>query len=100
MLHAHPQELLDAAKKNEIKRARLMIDDDANPCVADMGGFSALYFAALQGHPDMCKLLMKHGATFPEEGSELGAQLKLSCQYYGRAEPLALLEAAWLAAHS
>ena len=33
-----------------------------------------------------------------EEGSELGTQLKLSCEYYGRTEPLALLEAAWAAA--
>ena len=94
----HAQELLEAAKNGEMKRARLMIDDGANPSVADMGGFSALYFAALQGHPDMCQLLMKKGATFPEEGSELGTQLKLSCEYYGRTEPLALLEAAWAAA--
>ena len=95
-----PQELLEAAKKNEMKRARLMIDDQANPLVADMGGFTALYFAALNGHADMCRLLMEHGATFPEEGSEKGVQLKGYCLFYEHAEALALLEAAWAAARA
>ena len=78
-----------------MKRARIMIDDEANPLVADMGGFSALYFAALNGHADMCKLLMSHGATFPDADSEKGIQLKGYCVVYGHAEVLSLLEAAW-----
>ena len=81
-----------------MKRARLMIDDDANPRVADMGGFSAIYFAALNGHADMCRLLAKHGATFPEEGSEMGTQLKGYCTFYGHAEAMQLLEDAWASA--
>ena len=92
------KELLEVAKLNELKRARLMIDDDANPLVADMGGFSALFFAAQNGHADMCRLLIKHGATFPDEGSEKGLQLKGYCIYYGHTEALALLEQAWAAA--
>ena len=94
---AAPQELLDAAKNNEMKRARLMIDDQANASVADMGGFSALYFAALNGHVDMCRLLMRHGATFPEKDSEKGIQLKGYCTFYGHKEALELLEASWRA---
>ena len=73
-----------------------MIDDEANPCVADMGGFSALYFAAMNGHTDMCRLLMQHGATFPEVGSEKGVQLKGYLTYYGHSAALELLEAAWV----
>ena len=81
-----------------MKRARLMIDDGANPHVADMGGFSALYFAALNGHVDMCRLLLSHGAAFPDEGSEKGVQLKGYCTFYGHAEALQLLEDAWASA--
>ena len=80
-----------------MKRVRLMIDDGANVRTCDMGGFSALYFAALNGHADMCRLLMKHGATFPAADEEKGKQLKGYITYYGHAETLELLEAAWAA---
>jgi hypothetical protein len=92
------QELMDVAKANQMKRARLMMDDQANPSVADMGGFSALFFAAMNGHSDMCRLLMSRGATFPEKDSEKGIQLKGYCTFYGHAETLALMEATWAAA--
>ena len=97
---AASQELLEAAKRNEMKRVRLMIDDDANPCVADLGGFTALYFAALNGHVDMCQLLMRHGATFPEESSERGVQLRGYCVVYGHAAVLELLDGAWASARA
>ena len=75
-----------------------MLDDDANPCVGDMGGFTAVYFAAMNGHVDMCQLLMSRGATLPDEGSEKGVQLKGYCTYYEHTAALALLESTWAAA--
>lgn len=83
-----------------MKRARLMLDDRADAKVCDMGGFSAVYFAALNGHVNMCRLLMKHGATLPEEESEIGVQLKGYCTFYGHAEALELLESTWAASRS
>ena len=63
--------------------------DDALPLVLER------LAAALNGHADMCKLLMSHGATFPEADSEKGIQLKGYCVVYGHAEVLSLLETAW-----
>lgn len=89
------KELLEAAKNNEMTRARLMLDDRADVNVADMGGYSAVWFAAAAGHAGVVRLLLGRGAALPEEASEDGRMLSLYCTHGRHAEVQALLRESW-----
>ena len=72
-----------------------MLDDGADPNVTDLGGYSAVWFAAAAGHAALVRLLMERGALLPGQQSENGRMLALYCTHHGHGDCLELLRESW-----
>ena len=86
-------DLLEAAKAGDVARAQRLLDAGADPRAVDLGGYSAVWFAAAAGHAAMVRLLLGKGASLPAQRSEVGRQLALYCTHSAHASVLELLRA-------
>ena len=59
----HRTPLMWAAKRNQLKCAEILFDFKASPGLQDIGGYSALHVACVQGHAAFVSLLLDRGAS-------------------------------------
>jgi cytohesin len=55
-------ELLEAARNDDLIKVQKALENGANPNVKDKDGDAPLHFAAFKGHVDVARLLLERGA--------------------------------------
>lgn len=72
-----------AAARGHVEESQLLLDAGADPNVEDESGVSAVYYAALNQHPEAWKHLLDHGATVSTSASNERAYIvaKLNHQF-------------------
>ncbi|KAJ1528165.1 hypothetical protein ONE63_008078 [Megalurothrips usitatus] len=74
--------LLSAAKKGDVDKVKLLLARGADPLLPDQSGFTALQLAAVYGHPDVARVLVRHRpdlAADAMQGLPNAAQLAAVC---------------------
>jgi ankyrin repeat protein len=68
------EDLIAAARQGDLERVRGILDADASLANArDGAGATPLHYAAIHGHPEIVRLLVKRGADINSRDDEFGA---------------------------
>ncbi|XP_030379870.1 ankyrin-3 [Scaptodrosophila lebanonensis] len=79
-----------AAKKDDIRAATLLLDNDHNPDVTSKSGFTPLHIASHYGNVDIADLLLERGANVNYTAKHNITPLHVACKW-GKANIMRLL---------